>query len=179
MVCSSACARARVCVCVRCREGFISPSSDQPSVVSLGFHQQTFVSVRSSDEPLASVHVSLSLPVSQGLSPSQPQECMSRNAWRDQLDQTSSKRRWSLAVSRSLPACLSPPRLPLLLLLRRVFLLSPRPCSSPFFPPCCSCKPFCCSFSPLLPPLLLFSPLPPLFLWHERDTKRSFECLCV
>lgn len=55
------CVCACVCVCVRCREGFISPSSDQPSVVSLGFHQQTFVSVRSSDEPLASVHVSLSL----------------------------------------------------------------------------------------------------------------------
>lgn len=57
----------------------------------------------------------------------------------------------------------------------------PAPSGLPFFLLVVPANPFafCCSFSPLLPPLLLFSRLSAQFLWHERDTKRSFECLCM
>lgn len=94
--------------------------------------------------------------------PSQPQECISRNAWRDELDQTSSEQRWSPAVSCSLTSLrlLSTGLLPLRsassssCLLLHVFFPSPPPPGLPLSS-LLSCKAICCSFSTLC---FLFSP---------------------
>lgn len=117
---------------------------------------------------------------------SQPQECISRNAWRDELDQTSSGQRRSPAVLSPLPS----------LCLLVLFLCAPPPVPLSPFP----------RFLPVLPPpppaglplfllaalqtlLLLFFSVFLLFFFFfswsllyfsgTMHTKRSFECLCV
>lgn len=153
---------------------------------SLSFHQQTFVSMLSSEityERLASVHVSLSLPACLSVSLSQPATGM-------HLEERLARRTGSNKFKAALePGCLSlSPSFSL------YFLTPTPPAPAPCFPSVPpplqvslfssllflqTLLPFAALFPPLLPPLLLFSRLSPLFLWHERDTKRSFECLCV
>lgn len=201
MVCS--CSGSFVCVFPVCG-GLISPSlptqwppcySDKPFGVTAdlslvcvalpppllfpsNFHQQTFVFLLSSevtDEPLPSVSPCLFSSLC-----AQPATGMYLE---ERLARPTGSNKFKAALE---PGCLS--QLLSLLLLSHssascsVFsFCPPAPSGLPFFLLVVPANPFafCCSFSPLLPPRLLFSPLSALFLWHEGDTKRSFECLCV
>lgn len=157
------------------------PSPSSPLSSSSNSHQQTFVFLLSSEitfQPLPSVSPCLfSSPCAQPATGMYLEERLARPTG-------SNKFKAALEPGcLSLPASISSPPLPLLRVLLRVFLLSPRPFRSPFFPPCCSCKPFCLlllfSSSSAPPP----SPFSLVFLLYssgtretQRDLLNAFAC---